>query len=236
MVAGDVEPEAVGELARQIYGKIAACGTPPERSRPQEPQPRAHRLVTLVDEKVEQPSQQRVYLVPSYHTAEPGEAEALELLAHLLGGGETSLLYRSLVVDQKVAVNAGAYFLGNAFDDTRFWVYAIPASEIALEAIDTAVGNVIADVVAKGVNEDDLTRAKTRLVADAIYAQDNQTALARVYGSALTTGESVEDVQDWPNRIEAVTAEEVRTAAAKWLDKRRAVTGFLLPPSEPAAA
>ena len=130
VVAGDVEPETVGELARQTYGKVAARGAPPERVRPQEPEPRAHRLVTLVDEKVEQPSQQRVYLVPSYHTAEPGEAEALELLAHLLGGGETSLLYKSLVVDQKIAVNAGAYYLGTALDDTRFWVYAVPAPEI----------------------------------------------------------------------------------------------------------
>jgi zinc protease len=236
VVAGDVEPETVGELARQTYGKVAACGAPPVRVRPQEPEPRAHRLVTLVDEKVEQPSQQRVYLVPSYCTAEPGEAEALELLAHLLGGGETSLLYKSLVVDQKIAVNAGAYYLGTALDDSRFWVYAIPAPEVDLETVDAAVGTIIADVVAKGVNEVDLVRAKTRLIADTIYAQDNQTALARVYGSALTTCESVEDVQDWPNRVEAVTAAKVQAAAAKWLDKRRAVTGFLLSPSATAVA
>lgn len=236
VVAGDVEPETVAALARQTYGKIAAHGAPPRRVRPQEPEPRAHRLVTLVDEKVEQPSQQRVYLVPSYNTAVPGEAEALELLSHLLGGGETSLLYKSLVVDQKIAVNAGAYYLGTALDTTRFWVYAMPAPETELEAIDAAVGKVIAETIAKGVNEADLARAKTRLIADAIYAQDNQTALARVYGSALTTGESVEDVQDWPNRIDAVSAENVRAACAKWLDKRRAVTGFLLPPSEEAAA
>jgi zinc protease len=74
----------------------------------------------------------------------------------------------------------------------------------------------------------DLARAKTRLIADAVYAQDSQTSLARWYGAALTTGESVEAVQNWPARIDAVTGEDVQAAAKKWLDRRRAVTGFLL--------
>jgi hypothetical protein len=62
----------------------------------------------------------------------------------------------------------------------------------------------------------------------AVYAQDSQTSLARWYGAALTTGESVEAVQNWPARIDAVTGEDVQAAAKKWLDRRRAVTGFLL--------
>jgi zinc protease len=234
IVAGDVEADNVRELARQTYGKIAASGAPPQRLRPREPEPRAHRLVTLVDEKVEQPSGQRVYLVPSYHTAGPREAEALDLLSHLIGGGETSLLYKALVVDQKIAVNAGAYYLGTALDDTRFWLYATPVPETSLERLDEAMGKVIASVAANGVDANDLARAKTRLIADAIYAQDNQTSLARVYGSSLTTGESVDDVRSWPDRIDSVSAEDVKAACAKWLDKRRAVTGFLLAPAEAA--
>jgi len=68
----------------------------------------------------------------------------------------------------------------------------------------------------------------TRLIAEAIYAQDNQATMARWYGSALTTGMTLEDVRRWPDRIEAVTADDVRRAAAAWLVKERAVTGFLL--------
>jgi zinc protease len=73
-------------------------------------------------------------------------------------------------------------------------------------------------------------------VADAIYAQDNQTSLARWYGAALTTGLSVADIREWPERMDAVTAQDVQKVAAKWLDRRRAVTGFLLPKSDNAAA
>jgi zinc protease len=85
------------------------------------------------------------------------------------------------------------------------------------------------------VDEADLARAKTRLIADAVYAQDNQASLARWYGAALTTGTTVEDVRQWPARVDAVTAEDIRQACRQWLEPRRAVTGFLLP-QDPAEA
>jgi zinc protease len=66
------------------------------------------------------------------------------------------------------------------------------------------------------------------MVADYIYAQDSQSTLARIYGGALTTGSSVEQVRSRPQRIRAVTADAVRAAAKRWLDKRRSVTGYLV--------
>jgi zinc protease len=228
VVAGDVAAAEVVALAEKIYGPSPSHGEPPKRVRPREPEPRAHRLVTLADDKVEQPSHQSVYLVPSYRTAAPGVAEALEVLAHLLGGGQTSLLFRTLVIDQKIALAAGAHYQGTAVDDTRFYVFAVPAEGVALERLDAAIDAVIVGVAAAGVNEADFRRAKTRLVADAVYAQDSQGALARWYGAALATGLALEDVAQWPARIEAVTAGDVQKAAL-WLDKKRSVTGFLLP-------
>jgi len=241
VVAGDVEADEVIALAKSVYGKIEARGEAPKRFRPREPEPRAHRLVTLADEKVEQPSHQSVYLVPSYKTAAPGEAEALEVLAHLLGGGQTSLLFKTLVIEEKLAVAAGAHYAGTAVDDTRFYVYAMPAPEVSLEELDDAIERVLQRVTDIGVDAADLKWAKTRLVAEAIYAQDNQATLARWYGASLATGLKLEDVASWPDRIEAVTAEDVVKAVHR-LAKRRGVTGFLLPaggpmdaPADPAA-
>jgi zinc protease len=235
VVAGDVEPDAVLALARDIYGGIEPRGAAPQRQRPREPAPRAHKLVTLADPKVEQPSHQAVFLVPSYRTAAPGAAEALEVLGQLLGRGQTSLLFKDLVVDQKIAVAAGAYYLGTALDETRFYVYAVPAPDVALEQLDAAIAAVIARVAAEGVDAGDLKRAKTRLVAEAVYAQDNQATLARWYGASLAIGLSLEDIAAWPERIEAVTAADVQ-AAARLLDPRRGVTGFLLPEDSEAAS
>jgi zinc protease len=78
------------------------------------------------------------------------------------------------------------------------------------------------------VTDEELTRAKTRMVADAVYAQDNQETLARWYGAALTTGSTVVKVLAWSDRIRAVSADAVRDAAQKWLQKQRSVTGYLV--------
>jgi zinc protease len=78
------------------------------------------------------------------------------------------------------------------------------------------------------VTADELERSKSRMIADYIYAQDNQSTLARQYGAALTTGSSVEAVLARPERLRAVTAEQVRDAARRYLDKRHSVTGYLV--------
>ncbi|MCW6510497.1 M16 family metallopeptidase [Lichenifustis flavocetrariae] len=236
IVAGDVTYPEVEELARKTYGEIPASGAAPVRVRTREPESRAHRLVTLADPKVEQPSVQRLYVVPSYASGKAGEGAALEVLAHHLGGGSTSLLYKTLVLDRGIAVAAGAYYMGTALDDTRFYVWAVPAPDVTLEALDKAIDDVLDVLATKDVAVDDLERAKTRLIADAVYAQDSQASLARWYGASLATGLTVADIARWPEDIEAVTAAAVRQAAAHWLTKRRCVTGFLMHDAEQAAA
>ena len=227
VVAGDVEAPEVEMLARETYGKIPARGAAPVRKRPREPEPRVQRLLKLADAKVEQPSLERIYLVPSARTAEKGEAEALDVLAHHFGGGQTSLLYRRLVLEQKCAVMAGSYYFADALDDSRFFIYAMPVEGVTLEALESAIDATLAEMTCEGVSRADVDRAATRLVADAVYAQDNQASLARWFGAALANGETVDDVLSWSARIEAVTVEDV-AKAMKWLDKRRAVTGYLL--------
>jgi zinc protease len=227
VIAGDVTPEEVKALAAKTYAKVPRVADVAARARPQEPPPVAVRTVTLADPRVAQPSLQRSYLVPSYATSRK-DAESLEVLAHILGSGATSRLYRALVVDQRIANNAGAFYQGSALDETRFGVYAIPQPGIGFTACEKAIDEVIAEVAEKGITADELERAKTRMIADAVYAQDNQAALARWYGAALTTGSTVADVQAWPDRIRAVSAESIREAARTWLDRRRSVTGYLV--------
>ncbi len=78
-----------------------------------------------------------------------------------------------------------------------------------------------------GPSEAELTRARTRLVADTVYARDSQSSLARIYGSSLAIGETIADVERWPERIEAVTADAVLAAARRHIDMGRGVEGRL---------
>jgi zinc protease len=233
IVAGDVTADEVKADAEATYGKVAVRADIAPRDRPKEPVQEAPRTVTLADSKVEQPSLTRDYLVPSETTAKPGESEALDVLAHVIGSGTNSRLYRTLVVDKGIALNAGAYYSGTALDYGKLGVFGSPKPGVTLHEVEDAIDAVLADVVAHGVTSEELDRSKTKLIADAVYAQDNQATLARWYGEALTTGQTVAMVQAWPDHIRAVTADAVQDAAKQWLDRRRSVTGYLVKSLQP---
>ena len=229
VIAGDVEAADVRPLVERNFGAIPAQpAIPARRVRPQEPEPAAPRTVTLADPRVEQPSMRRYYLVPSATTAAAGESAALDVLAQLMGSGSNSYLYRALVVDKPLAVSANASYSSISLDPTQFAVSAAPKPGISFAEVEQAVDAVIANVAQNPIRAEDLERVKTQLIAEAIYAQDNQAVLARWYGGALTTGLSIEDIRSWPDRIRAVTAEQVRAVAQKWLEKKRSVTGYLI--------
>ena len=234
VIAGDVELNEVRPIVEQTFGKVAAQpAIPAQRVRPQEPEPVAPRTVTLADPHVEQPSVRRFYLVPSAATAAAGEAPALDVLAQLMGGGSNSYLYRALVVDHPLAVSASAAYQSASLDPTQFSIAASPRPGVDFSTVEQAIDGVIADVAQNPARAEDIERVKTQLIAEAIYAQDNQATLARWYGGALTTGQSIDDIRTWPDRIRAVTAEQVRAAAKKWLDKKRSVTGYLIKDTAP---
>jgi zinc protease len=228
VIAGDVTAAEVKPMVEKTYGQVARVAEAPERVRPQEPIPVAVRTLTMADARVAQPSLQRSYLVPSANTAKPGESESLDVLAQVLGAGETSRLYRALVVDEHIANSAGGWYQGTALDESRFGVFASPVPGVTFETVEEAIDAVIAKVAEEGVTAVEIDRAKTRLIADSVYAEDNQATMARWYGAALTSGGSVEKVASWSARVRAVTAQAVQDAARTWLDKRRSVTGYLV--------
>jgi zinc protease len=235
VIAGDVDPPKARALVEETYGKVPRHNNLPPRIRAQEPPPVAARSLTLADARAEIPTLQREYLVPSFATSKRGESMALEVLAHILGSGSNSRLYRGLVVDKQVAVAANAWYDASTLDLSKFAIGGSPRPGVTLTQLEAETDAIVVEVIAKGVTAEELERAKTRLIADAVYALDNQASMARWYGTALTTGASVNDVKNWPDRIRAVTAEQVQDAARQWLDKRRSVTGYLVKDVSPQA-
>ncbi|MGE0232932.1 MAG: M16 family metallopeptidase [Flavobacteriaceae bacterium] len=227
VVAGDVETDEVRKLAQQFYGPIQRRAEAPPRIRHRDPDLDAARSVSLADPRVEQESLRRAYHVPSYATAEPGEAEALDILAEVIAGGPTSTLYRRLVVERKVATSAGGYYQGSALDDTGFNFFLVPAAGVSLEAVEKAFDDELAALMENGVDADEVERARKSVLADAIYAQDSQSSLAHIFGIALTTGSSVEAVETWPDRIRQVTPEAVNTALRRYFRIENSATGYL---------
>ena len=158
-----------------------------------------------------------------------GEAEALEILGELLGGGSTSRLYKSLVIEQKLATSAGSWYQGGSLDDTQFGFYGSPRGDVTLAALEEATEKEIAKLLKDGVTEAEVKRTQSRLIKQSTFSQDSQSSLARIYGGSLMLGLTIEDIESWPDRIRAVTVESVNKAAKTYLQKKRSVTGFLTP-------
>ena len=227
VVAGDITAEELRPLAEKTYGRIPAAPAR-LRVRPGEPPHRAARRVTLKDPRVRQPSWSRTFLAPSYTEGATEQAYALQVLAEILGGA-TGPLYRSLVVEQKLAVSAGAYFEPDRLGPGTFGFYASPRPGVSMEKLEAAMEAELARVVDKGVTGKEARRAKGRLQAEAVYARDSLGTGARVLGGALAIGLTVEDVESWPERIGAVTVPEINAAARDVLGQAASVTALLLP-------
>jgi zinc protease len=228
IVAGDVDADEVRTLAERYYGPIPA-GEIPERRRVEEPPQNAERKVTLKSPRVRQPSVSVSYLAPSYQRGATEHAYALQVLDEILGGGTTSRLYRALVVEQALAASAGSSYDSDNLDLSTFGFHASPRVGVEVADLETALRVEVARLLADGVTDDEAARAKRRMVASAVYARDSLSTGARVIGSALTTGQSVDDVESWPERISAVSVDQINKAAAAVLRDTSSVTAYLLP-------
>ncbi|OYW52526.1 MAG: peptidase M16 [Hyphomicrobium sp. 32-62-53] len=235
VVAGDVTPEEVKKNAIETYGKLSANPAAPRAVRPADPPQRVARRVMLEDPRAGKASIHRDYLVPSYSTAAPLEAEALDLLAKIALDGPTSRLYKKLVVEDKVASSAGGSYMGSGLDSGKFSLYAVAADGAPLEKVEAAIDAVLADVAANGVTAAELDRAKNGYVAEYIYENDNQSSLARRYGWGLSLGRTIPQIEGWPDEIRKVTLDDIKKAAAAYIDARRSVTGVLKPLKAPVA-
>ncbi len=230
VVTGDVTEPEVRKLAEASYGKVPANpAVSATRSRPLEPPQRAARRLEYKDARAGKASIHRYYLAPSYVTAEPGEAEALDLLMKILASGSTSRLYKKLVIADKVASSTSGYFSGSGRDYGKISLSAVVQDGSTLAAVEAGIGDVIAQVREKGVTAAELDRAKSMYIAEYVYESDSQSRLARRYGWELVVGRSVSEADAWPDKISKVTLEAVHAAAQKHLDIRRSVTGHMLP-------
>lgn len=230
VIAGDVTPDEVRKMAQDAYGKVPARTLAP-RAEFAEPPRLAETRMTIVRPDAKVPLFDRIYRVPSYAQGMRGQAEGLETFAQLLGGDQTSVLYRVLVEQKKLATDAGANYDGDVRDAGEFSIYAVPRPGVSLETLEKAVDQVLNVSTIALPSDVELNRAKTQLIASVTYRRDSQFALASAYGQALAIGLTVDDVNEWPARIRAVTAEGVRKAA-QTLQRKQAVTGYLIPGSE----
>jgi zinc protease len=231
VISGAVTADQVRPLAEKYYGVIPAQPLP-KRIAWKEPPLRADRRVTLTHERVRQPAWSRRFTAPSVKYGDETLIYPLQVLAEILSGGATSRLYKTLVVEEKVAVSAGAWYNSHARGPSIFGFYASPSPDGDIDDVEKRVNAQIAKLLADGVDEGEVKNAVNRLQASSIYARDSYRTPARILGAALAIGMTAEEVESWPDRIGAVTAAAVNKAAAEIFKDQQSVTALLLPKAE----
>ncbi len=229
VVEGDVTLAELKPLAEKYYGVIPR-GADITRHRPSEPPAHADRRVIKKDPRVRQPSLQRSYLAPSYKSsaADPKAPYALQILESIMGGSATSRLYTSLVIEQKLAVSAGMSYSPTMRDIAEVTFYASPTPGNSIEAVEKAIISEINLLLEKGVTQDEVNRAKKTMANEAVFARDNLGTAAQVLGGSLSVGLSIDDVENWPERIAGVSVQDVNRALRAVLKDTKTVTGILL--------
>lgn len=227
IVSGDITAAELKPLAEKYYGVLPVREVP-VRQRPRPAPIVAQHQIIMQDPRIGQPSTVKYYRVPH-------GSEALEILSQIMGGTSTSRLYRSLVVDQKIATSAGADYDAVAMDDTVFSVFAEPAPGTSLQQVQAAIDKEIKSVLDKGVTLEELNAAKSRMEASFTYYRDSLQGPSMYFGRALVSGMSIDYIENRLDRIQKLTIDDINDAAdAVFTESDLPVTGVMLPAMKPA--
>ncbi|MGE3624525.1 MAG: M16 family metallopeptidase [Bdellovibrionales bacterium] len=228
VISGDVTADEVRKLAEDIYGKIPRRDVPPRKAFPPLKKPSERRIIAT-DPGVEQPRLELHTVVPSYSTQENGEAYAYEVLGEALDGGEVGVLFRDLVAGQGIASGLNIGYDPDARGSTLFTIVLVPQPGKTHEALEKALHAALQKLAKQGLDAKLVEDAKTRLMRAAVFGRDSLMAPGYVFGQGLATGHSVEAIESWPDRIGAVTPDQVDAALRALVGSEYNITGILLP-------
>jgi zinc protease len=239
IISGDITMDKVLPLAEKYYGGLPTKDIP-ARIRPEVPPAIAPVFMTLHHKVIAQSIAQRIYIAPSCRQNKQA-CLALQVLEEVMDGGATTRLYKSLVVDQKKASSVQLSYYGDMYDYGTLSIGVVPVPGVSLDEAISLIDDQINDVIQNGVSDVEVKEAIQRLQDAAVFARDSISGPAMIFGYALATGSTVDDIENWTNEIAAITPAQVQDAAKTYLSKdkpwlRPAVTGYMLPEKEPDAS
>jgi zinc protease len=228
VVVGDVEPGKVLKLAKKHFGPLKPSDLGELKPR-REIEPLGMRRIT-VKRPAEVPYLVMGYRVPVLNTAEQDwEAYALEVLAAVLDGGSSARLPREIVRGDQVAVSAGAGYSLYSRTDEQFLFDGSPAQGKTIKQVETALRAQIKRLHDEPVSQAELDRIKAQVVASKVYELDSVFYQGMQIGTLETVGLGWDKLDEYVERIKAVTPEQLQQVARKYLVDDRLTVAVLEP-------
>ncbi len=230
VVVGDVDPEQVIAWAKRYYGPLARRSIP-ERKSQSEPAQRGMKRVIL-KAPAELAYVRFGYKAPSLRDpAKDWEPFAIAVLVKVLGGNDAARLNQILVRERRIATSAGAEYELVSRGPGMVFLNAAAAQRHTGAELESALREIVARVAVSGVSEEELQRAKVELLAQYVYRRDSFFAQAMEIGELESSGLSFRDADRIPERFKTVTAEQVQSVAAKYLNDDALTVAVLDPQS-----
>ncbi|UOA07911.1 pitrilysin family protein [Methylobacter sp. S3L5C] len=228
VVVGDVQPQAVFDLAEKYFSALKPSDIKPLKPQTEIEQLGVRKMTVKVPAKL--PSIIMAYKVPTLKTAtNESEAYALEVLAGVLDGGSSARLTSALVRGKQIAVAAGAgYGLTSRMSDL-FELEATPAEGKTVIELEVALKDEIKKLQQNLISTEELARIKAQVLASDIYQKDSNFYQAMEIGTLETVGLGWQKADEYVSKINQVTAEQVREVARKYLIEDHLSIAYLEP-------
>ncbi|WP_435627612.1 M16 family metallopeptidase [Candidatus Ferrigenium straubiae] len=216
VIGGDVKAEEVFALAQKHYGAIPKRAMPPRRNFIEPKQVGIKRMVVKAPAELPQ-------LVMSYHAptlqdpAQDWKPYALQILAGVLDGNESARLNKHLVREQQIASAAGAGYDATSRGPSLFTLEVTPSEGRMVDDVEAALRREIVLLLKDGVSEEELQRVKAQVVASEVYKRDSLFYQAMQIGQMESIGLGHRAIPVMLEKLQAVTAEQVRQAAEEIL-------------------
>jgi len=223
VAVGAFRAPAALEKIRRSFGRIPRGRTPPPVLAVEPPQ-NGERRVT-VRKEAELPIVYLGWHVPNQRS---DDAPALEVLSTILSGGRASRLYRDLVYQRQLALEAGGDYSYFSIDPNLFWFWATPMPGQTPETLEAELSKHMERLKAEPVTEEELARAKNQIESAFVFQEDSVHRRAALLARfELIGGHALKD--SFITKIRAVTVADLTRVAGVWFAPERKSVGVLLP-------
>ena len=221
VLVGDLDPAEVIQVAERYFGTLPPQPIPPPTFSGEPPQLGERRVRV---EFAAEPQLLMLYQAPPFGHA---DTASLTVLSSLLGEGRSSRLYKRLVEETRLAtsVSAGPWFLRDA---GLLLIQATPRAPHTSEEVEAAIEEEIARLKSELVTPWELLKIRNQIDVEAVGYFNSNAGLASHLGNAWALSGDWRTLFSDQEKLKAVSAEEVRNAALRYMISRRRTVASLV--------